>query len=211
MCCHVHQPWTWLFISYRDWFNTAVTPWGFWKAQWDLWDSASLLDTLRDALCVQISLLGLRPSHQAKRNLWPLQSNSVPEQSAGSGRWAWEAQRGTGREFLPSTVHSRDNICRASSGWSAGHRCWTYPTCPTEESLHLHLLHQYFAKAWVEKDWAYGKGGFRDISGQAFKAHFLAPFPHVSMRTTMNSQPSWSGPEPTQENPRRRVSVPDCF
>lgn len=80
MCCHVHQPWTWLFISYRDWFNTAVTPWGFWKAQWDLWDSASLLDTLRDALCVQISLLGLRPSHQAKRNLWSLQSNSVPEQ-----------------------------------------------------------------------------------------------------------------------------------
>lgn len=112
---------------------------------------------------------------------------------------------------LPSTVHSRDNICRASSGWSAGHRCWTYPTCPTEESLHLHLLHQYYGKAWVEKDWAYGKGGFRDISGQAFKARFLAPFPHVSMRTTMNSQPSWSVPEPTQENPRRRVSVPDSF
>lgn len=25
MFCHVQQLWTWLFISYKDWFNTAVT------------------------------------------------------------------------------------------------------------------------------------------------------------------------------------------
>jgi len=36
-------------------------------------------------------------------------------------------------------VHSSDNICRASTGWSAGHRCYTYATCPAEQSLHLHL------------------------------------------------------------------------
>lgn len=39
---------------------------------------------------------------------------------------------------LSSAVHSSDNICRASTGWSARHRCYTYPTHPTEES-HFHL------------------------------------------------------------------------
>lgn len=72
---------------------TQLWPWSFWEAQKDLWDSASLPDTSREGVYVQISLSGLKPPHQAARTLWRaskcerLQCSILPCPRASEGAW----------------------------------------------------------------------------------------------------------------------------
>lgn len=72
---------------------TQLWPWSFWEAQKDLWDSASLPDTSREGVYVQISLSGLKPPHQAARTLWRaskcerLQCSILPCPRTSEGAW----------------------------------------------------------------------------------------------------------------------------
>lgn len=167
------------------WIDLILLQLWDWKAQWDLQDSASLHDASREAPYVQISLLVLNPPQQAKRDLWQLQSNSVPEPKC----WLQKGERNRSYSLISTCTAMTTSAEQAQGrapGIDATHT--PYPTCSADKSLRLSCFTNVLEQQWGEKHWAWERGGFKDISRQVSKALFLAMPPWMSVKPTLNSQ-----------------------